>query len=272
MADGGVSTINACWKSDTCGRNADCNCNGLPRVCQVYINEAGNGLVTLCAVPDPGGAQIGATCDPNANPDQCENNLCSYRGYCMGVCQNAAQDCQAIDPSLNCSAVSFNLPDGGVDSVDLCVKAAPVCTRDRDCTSSDTCQLDVQSADGGYTFSLRCYPPPGAQNSGQTCSDDNTCRSALCLNAGYCSQICQTSSDCDDNSMDCSTINLVDAGDNILYSFKGCVEASTQWTCSLSYYGTGDGCDCGCSITDPDCNGSGCTTPGCSHSDCDFEW
>jgi lysophospholipase L1-like esterase len=32
--------------------------------------------------------------------------------------------------------------------------------------------------------------------------------------------------------------------------------ASIQdWTCSYSWYGTDDGCDCGCGVIDPDCNG-----------------
>ena len=36
------------------------------------------------------------------------------------------------------------------------------------------------------------------------------------------------------------------------------------WKCALSHYGTGDGCDCGCGVRDPDCaEGNGCTDPGC---------
>lgn len=29
--------------------------------------------------------------------------------------------------------------------------------------------------------------------------------------------------------------------------------SSTSWTCDSSYYGAGDGCDCGCGEVDPDC-------------------
>ncbi len=42
----------------------------------------------------------------------------------------------------------------------------------------------------------------------------------------------------------------------------------TGWQCNKSYYGTGDGCDCSCGAPDPDCNGGGCTAPGCSSSAC----
>jgi hypothetical protein len=38
------------------------------------------------------------------------------------------------------------------------------------------------------------------------------------------------------------------------------------WTCTSIWYGTQDGCDCGCSLPDPDCNGSGCSAPGCNAS------
>jgi hypothetical protein len=30
--------------------------------------------------------------------------------------------------------------------------------------------------------------------------------------------------------------------------------APSDWTCDPTYYGTGDGCDCGCGILDPDCS------------------
>jgi len=47
-------------------------------------------------------------------------------------------------------------------------------------------------------------------------------------------------------------------------------EGSGQWTCDPGYRGSGDGCDCGCGETDPDCAGDGCTAPGCAASGCRF--
>jgi len=46
-----------------------------------------------------------------------------------------------------------------------------------------------------------------------------------------------------------------------------------DWTCPTSYYGTADGCDCGCGATDPDCpSGSSAVceycASGCSMSSC----
>jgi hypothetical protein len=43
--------------------------------------------------------------------------------------------------------------------------------------------------------------------------------------------------------------------------------ASLQdWTCSNDWYGTEDGCDCGCGVIDPDCNGD------YSRYACDYTW
>lgn len=41
-----------------------------------------------------------------------------------------------------------------------------------------------------------------------------------------------------------------------------------DWTCATAFYGSGDGCDCGCGVTDPDCRNEGvnackwCGNPG----------
>jgi len=42
------------------------------------------------------------------------------------------------------------------------------------------------------------------------------------------------------------------------------------WTCDPGYFGTFDGCDCGCGVPDPDCNDAGCSEPGCSTDVCAY--
>lgn len=44
-------------------------------------------------------------------------------------------------------------------------------------------------------------------------------------------------------------------------------EVPSDWTCQDSYYGTDDGCDCGCGIVDPDCEGI--TIESCDYLACD---
>lgn len=57
--------------------------------------------------------------------------------------------------------------------------------------------------------------------------------------------------------------------DNV--DFSGCTtdeEVAEGWTCPPSYYGMGDGCDCGCGVVDPDCTDEAvgscefCNSPG----------
>ncbi len=49
-------------------------------------------------------------------------------------------------------------------------------------------------------------------------------------------------------------------------------EPTDEWLCDPNYYGSNDGCDCGCGVTDPDCGSGGCTEPGCYAEDCQYCW
>jgi hypothetical protein len=42
------------------------------------------------------------------------------------------------------------------------------------------------------------------------------------------------------------------------------------WKCSPYYYGSNDGCDCGCGAPDPDCGNQGCTEATCTDGTCDY--
>ena len=43
------------------------------------------------------------------------------------------------------------------------------------------------------------------------------------------------------------------------------------WLCPVGYFGSGDGCDCGCGVLDNDCNGQGCAEASCNDdAQCDF--
>ena len=100
--------------------------------------------------------------------------------------------------------------------------------------------------------------------------------SAGCSSQFNAAASCLTSSGSD--AWDCDEPN--DDSDAPCYSqlaaLNACLQGGTSnppagtWYCASSYYGTGDGCDCGCGAVDPDCESGGCTTGGCSAADCDF--
>jgi hypothetical protein len=53
------------------------------------------------------------------------------------------------------------------------------------------------------------------------------------------------------------------------------LDVPSSWACNPSWYGTNDGCDCGCYANDPDCNGAGTTypqAPGQWPSSCGYCW
>ncbi len=85
---------------------------------------------------------------------------------------------------------------------------------------------------------------------GQGCSEPG-CRTPKCDVRHGCSAAQMTAGD------DCSTVNptLLTGG---------------AWKCPWDRYASGDGCDCGCGVPDPDCaNGGGCTAGRCYEASCD---
>lgn len=55
------------------------------------------------------------------------------------------------------------------------------------------------------------------------------------------------------------------AGPAFAQDDAGTATAPEGWTCTASYYGSADGCDCGCGIPDPDC-------PDESAASCTYDW
>jgi len=68
---------------------------------------------------------------------------------------------------------------------------------------------------------------------------DPDCAGATVASCDYCGE----TGACDEGDDSCSTI---DPNNNSVCVLSG-------WTCDPGYYGTGDGCDCGCGYLDPDC-------------------
>jgi len=79
-----------------------------------------------------------------------------------------------------------------------------------------------------------------------------------CVNGSR--QWCTFCTACGDPHLPCANSASVASGDNS--------QCTSTWTCNPAYYGSGDGCDCGCGIVDPDCEGI--TSGACMYCDaCD---
>jgi hypothetical protein len=78
---------------------------------------------------------------------------------------------------------------------------------------------------------------------------------------------------------DAETITLIgQSQDTITFPWTDLIEGGVEienpkdWLCQQAYYGTGDYCDCGCGIPDPDCDTAGCSPPGCFDEACGYCW
>src|SRR5512145_1409036 len=81
-----------------------------------------------------------------------------------------------------------------------------------------------------------------------------------CTLPGICGDsILNSGEECDGtqlNGQSCTSLGLPNGTlactPECTYETAGC-DGTSVWTCPEPYYGTNDGCDCGCGIIDPDC-------------------
>lgn len=107
------------------------------------------------------------------------------------------------------------------------------------------CNADCTAEDPGFSCD---YGAGGCH--ALVCGDGNvegeeTCDDGNGAGGDGCSAACQT-----EEGYSCRT-----AG-------EACSAVPAGWACNANYYGSGDGCDCGCGVEDADCAG-GCAEPGC---------
>ena len=142
---------------------------------------------------------------------------------------------------------------------------------DEECWCDDYCET---MGDCCADFVYWCVPPPpewscdeihwntedgcdcGCGAFDPDCADESADVCQFCAEEGACSSSCAD----------------IDPNDN-----TGCTadHVPEEWTCSGSFYGTSDGCDCGCGVLDPDCEDATagacdyCMVSGACSSSCD---
>jgi cysteine-rich repeat protein len=131
-------------------------------------------------------------------------------------------------------------------------------------------------AGGSAPLGWSCDPSYYGASDGCDCGCgvlDSDCVSAGAITCDYC----QDAGSCglgscpgNINAIDNSTCDAVICGDGLVGPGEQCddnnisvgdgcdalcqIEIPAAWVCSVSYYGGGDGCDCGCGAVDPDCS------------------
>lgn len=126
---------------------------------------------------------------------------------------------------------------------------------DGNAQSGDGCDANCSFIEPGYLCPVAGEP----------------CRLPVCGN-GYrdidpFGTILEQCDDGNENSGDgCTARCQVETGFECIEEGVPCVALPDGWTCSLAFYGAGDGCDCGCGADDPDCSDGGAED--CSFNHC----
>jgi hypothetical protein len=200
--------------------------------------------------PVGGACSASTTCLSNHNDPYCfRESGGSPGGYCSEACNLTVDDC---------AAGSFCADFGGVGD---CLKS---CTVSTDCRAGYTCQM------AGTTGRMACLA---------SCTDNAQCTTTLycdlatgqCAAAPSCGNgVVEQGEACDPpDGINCNaTCQLITAvcGNSMVQAGEQCdppqanvCDAACQWivpagwTCTAAYYGSNDGCDCGCGVKDPDC-------------------
>ena len=219
--------------------------------------------------------------------------LCSFGDYssaCVRADETFGQPCETSNDcpeAYECRAVGLCWPLSVIvdDSCDFAL--------DGECNDRAFCAFGTDATDCGQT---------PTDLTGASCSSTVPCANGLDCFAfvddsvetsqddtvvGFCSVECSAGSGCGEG-LTCSAdfgghclpvvppgaaCGVLDGGGavgcapgNSCFFSAGltgtCVDSIDGWLCGVSFHAGSDGCDCGCGVDDPDCNGAGDPRPG----------
>ena len=263
-----------------CGVNE--TCNEATGNCELNNNlcENTNCLDNQTCEPTTG------QCIPNDN-NLCENINCPNGQSCdptTGICEGVASLCEDVDCGFN---QSCDENTGECVNNDLCdlvdCPEGTVCNNGQ-CIGAEECQNNTQCGLGEVCLNNICVE--NDVNQGGICegpgfkSFERTvllCVPNLpeydCFDAGECAVEVDNYYACAAN-LECVEIELNVGCETELNIANECLNGDNpnvpaEWLCDAAYYGTADGCDCGCGLIDPDCNGGTVTCEYCYALDLD---
>ena len=237
------------------------------------------GCVPQCAGKDCGTDGCGGLCAECPQGKTCDVS--------SSTCVDCVPECEGLDCGDDgCGGSCGSCPGEAACSSGLCVSGAW------------TCLETYYGSDDGCDCECGAYDPdcddPEAKlygcATGESCSSDGTCEPCVpscdgkeCGNdgcGGDCAA-CPVGKKCDQPSFTCVDCvpeceGLVCGDDGCGGSCGSCPGGSTcssnlcvpdAWTCLGSYYGSADGCDCGCGAYDPDCDDPSANLYGCGYGE-----
>ncbi len=120
------------------------------------------------------------------------------------------------------------------------------------------------------------YPEQGSSFGGEIVTYAWQAVEELCASGYPSSRLCDFEDVCGDgicsgpeNGLNCDADCVTECGDGVCEPGEDpdCIDCRAGvpvgWTCELSWYDAGDGCDCGCGIYDPDCDDPSQDIPNC---------
>ena len=201
----------------------DCGCGIVDRDCDNATGSACN-RCDACLdsdVPCASSLKVSAS-----NNSQCTGWVCPNQYYGSG--DGCDCGCGIVDPDCSAgdaSACTYCAACG--DAITSCADSASVVSADNaQCTTAWTCDPAFYGSGDGCDCGCGIVDPDCADNLSSACK--------------YCDA-------CGDLAIPCAGSASVNPNANAL-----CASAPA-WLCKPDWYGTGDGCDCGCGIIDPDC-------------------
>jgi hypothetical protein len=261
-------------------------CNTADDDCDGTVDEGTNACGGACVLPRP----PGGPCD-GSDTDFCFEGtfVCDGRNALLcndpndvdvETCNGADDDCNgtADDGSNACGGVcgltgSPGAPCDGTDA-DACDEGTYFCVDLNDIDCNDPNDADTETCNGTDDDCNGTIDDGGGNGCGGVCtlpsplggpcdgSDADLCNEGTNVCSGPNNVSCTDPNDVDNetcNSIDDNCNGQVDEG-GVCASPCGSPCYFYNGFCSSTFIGTCDGCDMGCQVHDPDCNGSACLT------------